>query len=118
VKSVGSASCSETFPNYSAARAWREDASKAVRERKLRAPTTITVEQAATAWLDGAREGLIRPRSGAPYKPSAIRTYEAALRLRVLPRLGHVRLSEVTEPICRISWTNSSPPAGTPARST
>jgi hypothetical protein len=85
-----------TFPSYSAARTWREDATKAVRERKLRAPTTITVEQAAEAWLAGAREGLIRPRSGAPYKPSVIRTYTAALGLRVLPRLGHIRLSELT----------------------
>jgi integrase len=86
----------KAFPTYGAARAWREDANKAVRERKLRAPTTITLEQAATAWLDGAREGLIRPRSGTPYKPSAIRTYEGALRRRVLPRLGQVRLTELT----------------------
>src|ERR1700730_9905278 len=86
----------KTFPNYAAARIWREDANKAVRERKLRAPTTITVEQAACAWLVGARQGHIRTRSGDPYKPSTLRAYESVLRLRVYPELGSLRLTEVT----------------------
>src|SRR3954470_24727302 len=34
--------------------------------------------------------------SGTPYKPAAIRGYEHALRTRVLPALGHLKLSEVT----------------------
>jgi integrase len=38
---------------------------------------------------------MIRNRSGDPYKPSAIRSYERALRLRVLPALGDARLSDV-----------------------
>jgi hypothetical protein len=30
-----------------------------------------------------------------PYKPATVRGYDEALRLRVLPELGHMRLSEV-----------------------
>lgn len=86
----------KTFATHDAAKAWREDASTAVRKKTLRAPTSTTLKEAAWAWLKGAREGLIRNRSGDPYKPSAIRGYEAALRLRVLPELGHRRLVEVT----------------------
>ena len=40
--------------------------------------------------------GDVRCRSGAPYKPSAIRGYEQALRLRVLPAIGGARLADVT----------------------
>lgn len=39
---------------------------------------------------------MIRNRSGDPYKPSAIRGYDQALRLRVLPELGRVKLAELT----------------------
>jgi integrase len=57
---------------------------------------STTVDQAAEAWLDGARKGLIRNRKGDPYKPAMITAYEIALRLRVLPEIGSMRLSEVT----------------------
>jgi hypothetical protein len=63
----------KTFSSKAAAAAWRNDASTAVRKKLLRAPTSTTVKQASDAWLDGAREGLIRTRSGDPYKPGAIR---------------------------------------------
>jgi integrase len=59
-------------------------------------PTTLTLNEAVTAWLDGARSGVITNRSGDPYKPSAIRGYRDALDARVLPELGRRRLSEVT----------------------
>jgi integrase len=54
------------------------------------------VQQTAAEWLDGAGKGLIRNRKGDPYKPATIRAYEIALRLRVLPEIGSMRLSEVT----------------------
>jgi integrase len=84
------------FPTQAAAKAWRDDASGQVRRNQLRAPVPTTLQEAAEAWLDGARAGVIRNRSGDPYKPSAIRAYEAALRLRVLPELGRVKLAAVT----------------------
>lgn len=41
------------------------------------------------------RSGRIRTRSGDRYKPSAIRSYEAALRDRILPELGGKRVGDV-----------------------
>src|SRR5689334_22006988 len=83
------------LPSKAAAVAWRADSTVAVRKKLMRAPTTTTLEQAAAAWLAGARAGVIRPRSREPYKPSAIRCYERHLRLRVYPELGARRLTEI-----------------------
>ena len=85
----------ETHATLAAAKAWRADAAVALRKGTLRAVPTATVREAAEAWLDGARSGAIRTRSGDPYKPSALRGYEAALRQRVLPELGGARLAKV-----------------------
>jgi integrase len=85
----------KAFPSQAAAVAWRDDARSAVRKRTMQAPTSITLREASVAWLAGARAGLIRNRSGDPYKPSAIRGYDQGLRLRVLPELGSMRLSEI-----------------------
>src|SRR5690349_16757980 len=79
---------SKTFPTLAAAKAWRQDAQVALREGRMQAPSSTTLRRAADDWLDGARQGSIRNRSGDVYKPSAIRTYDQALRLRVLDRLG------------------------------
>ncbi len=85
------------FPTRAAAIEWRDDARSAVRKRPLLSPATqITVAQAVSAWLECAATGLIRPRSGDAYKPSAVRAYEAAWRLRVEPVLGRYKLSAVT----------------------
>src|SRR3954452_1288604 len=81
------------FDSLGAAKTWREDASGAVRQGKMRAPTTTTLREAADALIAGMRDGSVLDRSGKPYKPSTIRGYERVLRLRVLPALGHVRLS-------------------------
>jgi integrase len=67
-----------------------------LRRGTLRAPTRTTLEQAAADWLVGAKQGVIRTRSGEPYKPSALRAYEQALRTKILPALGLLRLSTVT----------------------
>lgn len=48
------------------------------------------------AWLDGARAGTNLTRSGDRYKPSALRGYDQALKLRVLPALGAKRLRDIT----------------------
>jgi integrase len=85
----------KTFPTQAAAKLWRSDAEFPLRKGTLRAPEPTTIHEAAHAWLDGARAGTIRNRSGDPYKPSAIRGYAKALRLRVLPRFGEVKLLEL-----------------------
>jgi len=88
----------KAFPTQAAAKAWRADAVGAVRRGALRAAPSVTVRQAAAAWLEGARDGSIRTRSGTAYKPSAVRGYDAALQARILPALGGARLADVTRP--------------------
>ena len=46
----------------------------------------------------GAEAGEILARGGKPYKPSLVRSYERALRLRVHEALGDVKLGELTVP--------------------
>lgn len=86
----------KTFPTLAEAKAWRTEALVALRRGTMRARTAATLRQAWEAWLAGAREGSVRNRSGDVYKPSALRGYEASMRLRVLPELGGARLSDIT----------------------
>lgn len=83
------------FPTRAAALAWRDDAKPAVRRNELRAPTSITLAEAAAHWLDGAQSGVIRTRSGDAYKPGALRTYDQVLRLHILPELGRMKLAAI-----------------------
>jgi integrase len=85
----------KTFPTKAAAVTWRDDSRSAVRKGSMSAPTAITISEAADAWLARARAGTSLTRSGDPYKPSALRAYADALRLRVNPAIGSMRLSEV-----------------------
>jgi integrase len=85
-----------SFNSLAQARRWRQEAQVALRRRELNAPSGITLEEAAECWLRDARVGVVRTRSGEPYKPSAIRTYESALRNFLLPELGQLRISAIT----------------------
>ena len=82
-------------PTRAAAASWRADTIAAANRGRLRAPTSTTVWQAAAEFLDGARDGSIPTSSGRPYKPATLRGYDEALRLRIFPALGDVRLSEL-----------------------
>jgi Phage integrase, N-terminal SAM-like domain len=86
----------KTFRTLSDARAWRAEAHSALRAGTLRAPTRMTLAEAAEEWLVAARAEIVRTRSGTAYKPSALRAYEQALRTKVLPALGRLRLSAIT----------------------
>src|SRR4051794_34131376 len=86
----------KTFDALGDARAWRAETQTAVRRGTSRAPTRTTLSEAAEGWLAAAGAGVVRTRSGDPYKPSALRGYEQALRTRLLPELGQLRLSAVT----------------------
>ena len=88
----------KTFRSLAEARAWRAEASVAMRQGTFAVPTRTTLRQAAEAWLAAAEAGVVRTRSGDRYKPSALRSYRASLDARVLPRLGGLRLSAVTRP--------------------
>ncbi len=85
----------KSFQTISEARAWRSDTQTALRKGTMRAPTRTTLEEAADDWLAAARAGIARTRSGDPYKPSALRSYEQALKTKALPELGNLRLSAV-----------------------
>jgi integrase len=85
----------KTFLSAAEARAWRAEAQTAIRRGTMRAPSSLTLREAADTWLAGAVDGSIRNRSGDRYKPSAVRGYETSLRLRVLPVLGGAKLSEI-----------------------
>jgi integrase len=86
----------KTFRSLADARAWRTETKAPLRAGTLRAPLRTTVGEAAEAWLSAAKAGVVRTRSGEPYKPSALRAYEQVLRATVLPKLAHLRLSAVT----------------------
>jgi integrase len=54
------------------------------------------VAEAWTRFLAGMLDGSVLNKRRRPYKPAACRSYERAMRLRVLPHFGHRRLSDVT----------------------
>ena len=85
----------KTFTTLAGAKAWRQDAHVALREGTMTTPSPVTVAEVAEPWLEGTRNGSVRDRSGRVYKPATIRGYERGLRLRVLPAIGHLRLSDV-----------------------
>jgi integrase len=85
----------KTFPTMEAAKSWRSDATRAVRLKKLRAPTTKTLRQAVDEFLEGAHKGEIRNKRRQVFKPAVLRQYESTLKLHVLPELGDRRLSDI-----------------------
>ena len=85
----------KTFSTFAEARAWRSETQAGVRRGTLRAPANTTVEDAADELVSGMKSGRVRTRSGDLYKPSAIRSYEAALRDHIVPRLRRTRLADV-----------------------
>jgi hypothetical protein len=89
---------SRTFPTQAAAKAWRHDASVALQRGTRLVGGSAKVRDVAKEWLAAAESGLARNRSGDPYKPSALRGYEQALRTRIVPTLGDKRLSECAAP--------------------
>ena len=86
----------KTFGTVSEAKAWRRDAMTALARRTMKPPSKITLREAAATWVAQANDGTIRNRSGDRFKPSTLRGYEDALRQRVLPELGHLRISDVS----------------------
>jgi integrase len=85
----------KTFVSEAEAKTWRADAVSALSRGGLRAPKPITVREAWGTWQEGAQAGAIRNRSGDEYKPAAIRSYERAMRLRVLNEFGATRLADI-----------------------
>jgi integrase len=85
----------KTFTSLADARSWRAETQVALRRGTLRAPSRTTLAEEAASWLSAANAGVIRARSGDPYKPSALRSYEQALAGKLLPELGHLKVSAI-----------------------
>lgn len=66
----------------------------ALREGTRSTPSPPPSPEVAEPWLEGARDGSVRDRSGRVYKLATIRGYERRLKLRVLPAIGHLKLYE------------------------
>jgi integrase len=56
----------------------------------------VTIADASRRICRGMLDGTVRTNRGEPYKPSATRKYEAALRLDVLPRIGAVPVATLS----------------------
>lgn len=82
------------FASLAEAKAWRADAQVSLRKGTLTAARSATFGEAAQVWLARAAVGSVRNRSGDVYKPSVVRGYEQALRLRVLPEFGSPALGQ------------------------
>lgn len=85
----------KTFKTEAAAKGWRADAISALRKGSMRAPTRVTLTDAAAAFCDGIDAGTVLNRKGERYKPSVRRAYRTDLRKFVLPDLGALRLAEI-----------------------
>ena len=85
-----------TSDSLAEARGWLKDAKVALRRgREPNGTCATTVREAFDEWERLAVAGVVRPRSGQPYKPAAIRTYEGQMRLRVFPAFGGERLADL-----------------------
>lgn len=98
------------FPTQREAEIWRGELRGAASRGEIKAPTRTTVADAASALLIGMADRTLMNRSGRPYKPATTRRYERALRLHVLPAVGHLRLAAVDRACLRAlirDWTRS-----------
>src|SRR5262245_6749482 len=84
-----------TFETKAEASYWRADRMREKRSGSLRAPSKQTLREAAEEWLARADDGAVLTKRQRPYKPSTIRGYREGLRLRVLPDLGALGISEI-----------------------
>ena len=84
----------KTLDPRAEAKAWCAEVQAGLRRGTVRA-SSATLREVAEAWIAGAAAGAIRNRSGDIYKPSVVRSYEPALRLRVVPELGARRLTDI-----------------------
>ena len=86
---------SPPFASATAAKNWAQDAKVDLRRGVRRAPAPMTVRQLADTWLEHLDGGLVRTRSGRPYKPSTRLGYRQVIEDWIVPELGQYRLAEL-----------------------
>src|SRR5215207_8199002 len=84
-----------TLPTLAAARAWRKDVQVSVKRGEVAAVSSTTVADAWEQWLEGARQGTVRARGGAVYRPSVLRSYRLAFEGRLLDAFGALKVTDV-----------------------
>ena len=84
-----------SFPSRAAAKAWRQDAGRAVRRGELRATAAPVLDDAIAQLLAAMDAGTFRTRGRRPFKPTTRRATEQTYRLRVADRYGRVRLDKL-----------------------
>jgi integrase len=87
-----------TFKTLEEARLWRQETIEALTDPTALAPGQAFFDLAAQTWLKAAKSGAVRTRSGTPFKPAALRSYEDSIRRFLIPRLGRTRLADITRP--------------------
>lgn len=85
-----------SFPTEAAARAWRADMERLLRQGRAVGPSGVSLSAAAEEWLKDASAGIVRSRAGTSYKPATLRSYRQTLDKHVLPALGALPLHQVT----------------------
>jgi hypothetical protein len=110
---------SPPFASATAAKSWAQDAKVDLRRGVRRAPTPMTVRQLAEVWLEQLDGGLVRTRSGRPYKPSTRIGYRQVIEDWIVPELGDCRLAELDRDAVQdlIEGLLSATPTTTIARS-
>lgn len=83
------------FKTLDEAKAWRKATTVALSQPGAIQPGDMFFDRAAEKWLTAAKKGVVRTRSGTPFKPSALRSYEDSLRRFLIPKLGRTRLNEL-----------------------
>lgn len=89
---------SKTFALLEQAREWQRQTAAAMARSEIGAYGGRTLREVVDDWHRAALAGIALTRSGQPYKPSTARNYELALRRRILPTLGEVRLRDLRRP--------------------
>ena len=80
---------SHVFDSHAEAKGWHQDAVIALRRgHQVKGKSSATLRAVCEDFLAQAGAGAVLNRSGDPYKPSAIRSYERTLRKHVWPTLG------------------------------
>lgn len=85
-----------SFKSKKAAKLWRTDTISALRKGEITSNRGPLLRHALPEWLDGIDAGRVLDRSGKAFKPATARGYRATLELRVIPKIGHFRVNDLS----------------------
>ena len=87
---------SRSFPSLAEARAWRARMASGQADVVAGATGAPVLDVLAQRVLDEMDDGTLRNRSGDPFKPSVVRSYESCYTEHIRPALGSRRISTIT----------------------